>query len=280
MTTAQLSYQARYDAFGNVITPTLGNASPGSNPGIVYNPSQTPISMGATLLIQTRQNIVFLAQDGGSVSIGTTNFPNSFNPDVFTSGVAGIVIYDDNGDAILQIGDGQDNGIIVIQTNNPDFPTGLSVDGGPDRATSDPLVNITDSSALDPVTGIGDIALIVDVNQYSDGIYIRAESGANGVPLTVTNLGVSGPGVSPKSTVAINQNGSGNTNVPVQIDNSNQISTDYKKYLGLGLNTIFASDGTTPNGFLTGIAGDLCLNSSGTGQLAYCKGGTVWSLIA
>jgi hypothetical protein len=266
MTPAQLNFQNKYDAFGNTVTPIAGNLSPVSNNGIVYNPANTPFAMGAMSLFQTNQNIVFLAQDGGSISIGTTNFPRSYDPTVFTSGVAGIVIYDKNGDAILQIGDGQIGGIINIQTNNPLYPTGLSLDGGKNRNTPFPLAIISDSSAQN------DIALQISIGGQSDGLSIFADSTSDAFPLTVENDST----VASASSIKVNHYGSGNTAPPIQINNSNPISTDFKKYIGLGLNTIWVSDGTNPDTVLTGVKGDLCLNGL-SGVPYYCSAsGTTW----
>ena len=55
--------------------------------------------------------------------------------------------------------------------------------------------------------------------------------------------------------------------------------TNFKKYITLGGNTIWVSDGTTANGALTGVEGDICLNGgSGAGQSAYCNSaGTNWT---
>jgi len=55
--------------------------------------------------------------------------------------------------------------------------------------------------------------------------------------------------------------------------------TNFKKYITLNGNTIWVSDGTTANGALTGVEGDICLNGgSGAGQSAYCNSaGTNWT---
>lgn len=40
--------------------------------------------------------------------------------------------------------------------------------------------------------------------------------------------------------------------------------------------TVYVSNGTTPNGNLSGTAGDICLNGP-SGQPFYCGGGTTWT---
>lgn len=56
-------------------------------------------------------------------------------------------------------------------------------------------------------------------------------------------------------------------------------STNFKKVLVLAGFTLWISDGTTAEGALTGVEGDICLNGgTGAGQPAYCdSSGTNWS---
>ena len=78
--------------------------------------------------------------------------------------------------------------------------------------------------------------------------------------------------------------GSNTTDVaPLQIDNAAVISTNFSILLGLGnpggagTRTIYLSNGTTPNGNLSGTRGDLCLNGT-LGQPFYCSTtGTTWT---
>ena len=55
--------------------------------------------------------------------------------------------------------------------------------------------------------------------------------------------------------------------------------TNFKKYIALDSSTIWVSDGTTAEGALTGVEGDMCLNGgTGAGQAAYCDAnGTNWT---
>ena len=56
-------------------------------------------------------------------------------------------------------------------------------------------------------------------------------------------------------------------------------STNFKKCGTFGALTIWISDGTTAEGALTGVEGDICLNGgTGAGQAAYCDAaGTNWT---
>ena len=53
-------------------------------------------------------------------------------------------------------------------------------------------------------------------------------------------------------------------------------ATNFKKTIEAGGSTVWVSDGTTPNGNLSGTAGDICLNGT-SGQTFYCTGTTNWT---
>ncbi len=54
------------------------------------------------------------------------------------------------------------------------------------------------------------------------------------------------------------------------------VSTNFKKIQKIDSISIFVSNGTTPNGNLTGVAGDICYNGP-SGQPFYCSSsGTTW----
>lgn len=58
------------------------------------------------------------------------------------------------------------------------------------------------------------------------------------------------------------------------------VDTNFKARFTLGTITFFESDGTDPNGNLSGTIGDVCFNCSPAGQLSYNSGGTTnWTLI-
>jgi hypothetical protein len=63
---------------------------------------------------------------------------------------------------------------------------------------------------------------------------------------------------------------------PLHIENDALISTNFKIMIELDGVTLFLSDGTTPNGNLTGAAGDICVGAD-SGKAYYCSGaGTTW----
>lgn len=67
------------------------------------------------------------------------------------------------------------------------------------------------------------------------------------------------------------------TGLPISIQQDRVTSTNFRKIMGetnTGIN-IWMSNGTDPNGTLTGTAGDICLNGA-SNKPAYCTGTTVW----
>ena len=67
------------------------------------------------------------------------------------------------------------------------------------------------------------------------------------------------------------------TGVPIAITQNAVVTTNFRKVIGetaTGI-TIWISNGTDPNGSLSGTAGDICLNGA-TNKPAYCTGTTVW----
>jgi hypothetical protein len=66
---------------------------------------------------------------------------------------------------------------------------------------------------------------------------------------------------------------------PLGLSNDVTEWTHFKKMIDLEGNTIYVGDGHDPNGVLSGNKGDICLDSSATGQMAYCTGTTNWNLL-
>ena len=62
----------------------------------------------------------------------------------------------------------------------------------------------------------------------------------------------------------------------IKIQQDAVTSTNFKKYIVLDDITIWKSNGTDPNGALSGTAGDICLNSNGN-VVKYCTGTTNWT---
>jgi len=87
--------------------------------------------------------------------------------------------------------------------------------------------------------------------------------------------------------IFINQDGNGkalnidseSTSNPPIVTASVAVDTNFERHLKIGALTIWISDGTTAEGALTGVEGDICLNGgTGAGQTAYCNAnGTNWT---
>ena len=69
------------------------------------------------------------------------------------------------------------------------------------------------------------------------------------------------------------------TGVPISVTQNAVTSTNFKKVATFAGLSIWVSDGTTAEGALTGVEGDICLNGgTGAGQTAYCDAaGTNWT---
>lgn len=127
------------------------------------------------------------------------------------------------------------------------------------------------------------------------GVYSSASNSTfNGALLTAVASHASGTGIGVNVVNAgsgdggfFDQNGSGigvhvdsesTSNAPI-VTESVAVSTNFERHLKIGALTIWISDGTTADGALSGVAGDLCLNGgTGVGQCAYCDiTGTNWT---
>ena len=77
----------------------------------------------------------------------------------------------------------------------------------------------------------------------------------------------------------VNDNAAAVNVTPLKIQQDAPTSTNFKKLITLDSLTIWISDGTTAEGALTGVEGDICLNGgTGAGQMAYCDAaGTNWT---
>ena len=67
-----------------------------------------------------------------------------------------------------------------------------------------------------------------------------------------------------------------NRNGNVEFNGAVTSDTNFQKVASFKGVTLYVSDGTTPNGNLSGTAGDVCFNGPG-GQPFYCGGTTTWT---
>ena len=132
--------------------------------------------------------------------------------------------------------------------------------------------------------------LMVFGGGHTDGGIIRANStGTDNAISAVNDDGgyagfFSDGGSGTNVAVHISIINSANTSSVLELSNAHIFNTHFNKMinlLGIGSTHIYISDGTTPNGALTGNKGDICLKSSATGQIAYCTAdsSTNWTLI-
>lgn len=91
-----------------------------------------------------------------------------------------------------------------------------------------------------------------------------------------------GAGVSPTSAInsANFTNGTAGwgfaSNGDAQVNGNRIVSAHFTPILGMKGNTLYISDGTSPNGTLTGATGDVVFHGDG-GKIYFCIGGTTWT---
>jgi hypothetical protein len=92
----------------------------------------------------------------------------------------------------------------------------------------------------------------------------------------------SGVGVSPTNSLnslnfGSNSSGWGlSTNGDAQFNGNRVVSSHFTPCIQLKGNTIYISDGTSPNGTLSGSTGDIVFHGDG-GKMYFCVGGTTWT---
>lgn len=76
--------------------------------------------------------------------------------------------------------------------------------------------------------------------------------------------------------VRFEMNGSSSTNPVIKLGQTSVTSTNFRLYIDMDGTRIWRSNGTDPNGNLSGTAGDICLNGN-SNKPAYCTGTTNWT---
>jgi hypothetical protein len=118
-------------------------------------------------------------------------------------------------------------------------------------------------------TASGGYGLEVDNNSLGRAVYIHDDNSSNSQPaLYVTKAGT-GYAASFECT------GLSVTGAVLSLFQNTVVSTNFKRMINIG-RVIWLSDGTNPNGNLTGTQGDVCLNGP-SGQMFYSGGGTTWT---
>jgi len=106
-------------------------------------------------------------------------------------------------------------------------------------------------------------------------VLVRADSGqgSGNVPGRIEFMTTPSGSATPVERLRVDSTGL------VTLNNVPVFATNFKKVLVLDDLTIYISDGTTAEGALTGVEGDICLNGgTGAGQMAFCDAaGTNWT---
>ncbi len=236
-------FQQQYDSFGNSIQPVPRNDTPESNPGLIYQPANQPVSPGPLQPGQTISSLTF--QSGIAqrrIRITMNPVPAQANLDPGQSpGSIGII--DGSQNMIWVAGDTEQGGIQFITPDQPD---------------QNALVILTSQAATANL-------VVIDIQNPASSA-------------TAMTIGVQGSGDGLAITMA---NASGSA-IPLRLTNTTAVATHFtpvqtnQGVLG-GTSTFWQSDGTTPNGALNGTQGDICFRGPG-GQPFYCSitGSNVW----
>lgn len=121
------------------------------------------------------------------------------------------------------------------------------------------------------------VALQVTQNSTTNsGMTVTCTGSGTAVPAaTITQNGPTG------SALTLAQLTSVNTFATLGMNQSSHTSTHFDKMItmgGVGSNSLWLSDGTTPNGNLTGVQGDFLIGGP-SGHPFWCGGGTTWTQI-
>jgi len=239
--TPQEQFTEQYDSYGNSVTMPLGDRSPQGNQGLVPNTAKLPSNPGNILPGQTIASLTF--QSG----ISQRRIRITMDPATAPFQTPGsIAIIDEAGNIIWSSGD-TDNASGAIQFIQPDDPA---------------------LSSLVIISGSG-------LAQTSDQLIVEIQNSSS----TATGIHSSVAG----SGDAINAQHNAGLGYPLRLVSVVTFNDHFSQMVAVqgfpGSSHIWVSDGTNPNGTLSGAKGDICLNSSATGQMAYCTGTTNWTLL-
>jgi len=124
---------------------------------------------------------------------------------------------------------------------------------------------------------------IINENSTVSCVYIQQIAQGTGIYLDCTNSNTTAPGLYVNMQgkgigLNINLTSTTSTNAGMEIfQSSNNYGSAFKKEIVFNsTTTLWRSNGTDPNGSLSGTAGDICLNGA-SNKPAYCTGGTNWT---
>ena len=174
-------------------------------------------------------------------------------------------------------------GIMLLTENDSDTGARSVLEVIQEHASATGNVGITvrqDSTAKGVFINQDGVGIALDIDTESttaDGINVQADAITTGV---IARLASDSADATARNLLeVINDNTAAVGAVPIMVQQDAVTSTNFKKCIEIAGFTIWISDGTTAEGALTGVEGDLCLNGgTGSGQLAYCdSNGTNWT---
>lgn len=140
-------------------------------------------------------------------------------------------------------------------------------------------------AATDASTTTGN-SLAITTSAITTGVVLNLTTGTTITTGNAIAVSSAAAGTGARSLVKVtNSNASSVNTIGIEVANTSTnaafkstvglTSTHFQKQMVLGGVTLWTSDGTDPNGALTGTAGDVCYNGA-TNKPAYCTGTTVW----
>lgn len=219
---------------------------------------------GGGITLDAANGSIETATSGQRIVMSTTDFTlyNSNNGTVGTFNSTGgklqslIVLDGDDKQALFIDNQNLTSTKITAALKISANTTGLKVYDSNDILEDVPLVYFESSSTNASRTSEGYLALFSNTGKGA-GVKITGNNALTGNSLLVAHFSTSG--------------------FPVEITQFAITETNFKKVINFAGATLFVSDGTNPDGNLTGAVGDICLNGP-NGIAYYCDtAGTNWT---
>jgi len=154
-------------------------------------------------------------------------------------------------------------------TNNP---IGVNIAS----AGTNNALNVTSSGAIASGKAVAQITATGAVAAGGAALSVTATGTPAAATSYLASFDYSGA-TQTNNPVTINVNAGASTGAVMSLATTGVTNTKFKKLLALANVTIWVStDGTTPNGTLSGTAGDICFNGPSS-RMFYCTGTTNWS---
>jgi hypothetical protein len=281
--------------------PSMTLAYNAGSPFVRFNhPLQ--ILAGQTITSSTANNFITPDNSGNMQLASRSSINNYIDYDNNTTATGLWNLIADNSTTIFSV---REDGMFTVQytsaTSNVFTITGTSLttgsslrvyDNGADTSVRRVIFATNDNSLA-----TGCIVAHLQQDSTANGLYI--DHNANGIAINIDAENTTANTIDAQADVLttgyiarfysasgdasnrnlvgiINDNVSATGTTPFRIQQDALTSTNFQKIADFGGTVMWRSNGTTPNGALTGTAGDICLNGA-SNQAYYCTGTTNWT---